>query len=111
MSNHFRLDLDLVELLAGVDSDDAADHLGNDNHVTQVSLDEVGLLVGLGLLLGLAQLLDQAHRLALQASVEPTAGAGVDDIAELFGGEVQESGWKEVLISCSSERSLFVERF
>jgi hypothetical protein len=55
-----------------------------------VGLDEVGLLVGLGLLLGLAELLDQAHGLALQTTVEPAAGAGVHDIAELFGGEVEE---------------------
>jgi hypothetical protein len=55
-----------------------------------VGLDEVGLLVGLGLLLGLAELLDQAHGLALQTTVEPAASAGVHDIAELFGGEVEE---------------------
>lgn len=90
MADHFGLDFNLVELLAGVDADDAADHLGHDDHVAQVRLDEVGLLVGLGLLLGLAQLLDQTHGLALETAVEPAAGASVDDIAELLGGEVQE---------------------
>lgn len=54
-------------------------------------LDEVGLLVRFGVLLGFAQLFDQAHGLALQAAVEAAAGAGVDDVAELFGGEVEES--------------------
>jgi hypothetical protein len=49
-------------------------------------LDKVGLLVGLRRLLGLAQLLDQAHGFALQAAVEPAAGARVHDVAELFGG-------------------------
>jgi hypothetical protein len=49
-------------------------------------LDEVGLLVGLGLLLRLAELLDQTHGLALETAVEATAGTGVYDIAELFGG-------------------------
>jgi hypothetical protein len=53
-----------------------------------VGLDKIGLLVRLGLLLRLAELLDQAHGLALQAAVEPAAGAGVDDIAQLVGGEV-----------------------
>ena len=91
MANHLRLDLHLVELLARVDANDASNHLGDDNHVTKVSLDKVGLLVGLGLLLGLAQLLDQAHGLALQTAVEATAGAGVNDIAEFLGGEVEES--------------------
>jgi hypothetical protein len=90
VANHLGLDLNLVELLSGVDTNDRADHLGDDNHVTEVSLDEVGLLVGLGLLLGLAELLDEAHGLALQTAVEPAAGTGVNDITELFGREVEE---------------------
>lgn len=90
MSNHLRLNFNLVELLAGVDTDNASNHLGNNDHVTEVGLDEVGLLVGLGLLLGLAELLDQAHGLALQATVEPAASTGVHDIAELLRREVEE---------------------
>lgn len=90
VANHLRLDLDLVEFLARVDANDAADHLGNDNHVTEVGLDEVGLLVGLSLLLGLAELLDEAHGLALQTAVDSSASTGVNDIAELVGGEVKE---------------------
>lgn len=90
MADHLGLDLDLVELLTRVDTNDGADHLGDDDHVTEVGLDEVGLLVGLGLLLCLAELLDQAHGLALETAVESSAGAGVDDIAELLGGEVEE---------------------
>lgn len=93
MANHFRLDLDLVELLAGVDANDASNHLGDDNHVSEVGLDEVGLLVGLGLLLGLSELLDEAHGAALQAAVDPSAGTGVDDISELVRGEVEEAVW------------------
>lgn len=92
MANHFRLDLNLVELLAGVDADNAANHLRDDNHVTEVRLDEIGLLVGLGLGLGLAQLLDQTHGLALETAVEPTTGTGMDEVAEVFGGKVEEPG-------------------
>ena len=90
VTNHLRLDFNLVELLTGVDTNDGADHLGDDDHVTEVSLDEVGLLVGLGLLLGLAKLLDETHGLALQTTVEASAGTSVNDITELFGGEVEE---------------------
>jgi hypothetical protein len=79
VSHHLRLDFDLIELLSAVDSNDGADHLGNDDHVAQVGFDQVGLLVGLGFLLGLAQFLDQAHGAALEASVEAAAGAGVED--------------------------------
>jgi len=91
VTNHLGLDLNLVELLAGVNANDGADHLGDDNHVTEVGLDELGLLVGLGLLLGLAELLDQAHGAALETTVDAPAGTGVDDIAELLGVEVKES--------------------
>jgi hypothetical protein len=91
VADHFRLDFDLVELLAGVDADDAANHLGDDNHVTEMGLDGIGLLVGLGLLLGLAELLDETHGAALQTAVDPATGAGVDDIAELVGAEVEEA--------------------
>jgi hypothetical protein len=89
--HHLRLDLDLVELLAAVDANYGADHLGDDDHVAQVRLDKVGLLVGLCRLFRFAELLDQTHRLALEAPVEAAPGAGVDDVAELFGGEVEES--------------------
>jgi hypothetical protein len=90
VANHLWLDLDLVELLSGVDTDDGTDHLWDDDHVTEVGLDEVWLLVWSGLLLRLAELLDETHWLALKTTVEATAGAGVDDITELVGGEVEE---------------------
>jgi hypothetical protein len=90
VADHLGLDLDLVELLAGVDTDDGTDHLGHDNHVTEVGFDEVGLLVGLGLLLGLAELLDKTHGLALETAVEPSAGTGVDEVAELLRAKVEE---------------------
>jgi len=90
VTDHLGLDLDRVELLSGVDTDDGTNHLGDDNHVTEVSLDLVGLLVRLRLLLGLAELLDQTHGLALEATVEPSAGTGMDKVAELLGGEVEE---------------------
>lgn len=90
MANHFGLNFDLVELLARVDTDDAADHFGDNDHVTEVGLDEVGLFVGASLLLRLTQLLDETHGLALQTAVEPAAGTGVHDITELFRGEVKE---------------------
>jgi hypothetical protein len=56
-----------------------------------VCSDGIWLLVWLGFLLGLSELLDQTHRLALETTVESTAGTGVNDIAELFGGEIKES--------------------
>ena len=91
MTDHLGLDLNLVELLSGVDTDNAANHLWDNNHVSEVSLDKIWLLVGSSLLLCLSQLLDQTHWLALETTVEPTAGTSMDDVAELVRGEVEES--------------------
>ena len=109
MANHLGLDLDLVELLARVDTDDRADHLGDDNHVTEVGLDKVGLLVGLGLLLSLAELLDQTHGLALKTAVEPSAGTGVDEVAELLRAEVEELVEVDSTVGELAERALGLE--
>ena len=89
--HHLGLDLHLVELLAAVDPNHAADHLGHDNHVAQVRFHQVRFLVRLGFLLGFAEFFDEAHGLALEAAIEAAAGAGVDDVTELVGGEVEES--------------------
>lgn len=109
MANHLGLDFDLVELLAGVDADDGADHLRDDNHVTEVGLDEIGLLVGAGLLLGLAELLDQTHGLALQAAVEPSASACVNEVAELLRAEVEQLVEVDATVRELAERALGLE--
>jgi hypothetical protein len=103
VTDHLGLDLDLVELLAGVDTNDAANHLGDNDHVTEVGLDEVGLLVGLGLLLGLAELLDETHGLALETAVEPSTGTGVDEVTELLRAEVEEPVLGSVPLSSSHD--------
>jgi hypothetical protein len=84
VADHLRLDFDLVELLARVNANNATNHLRHHNHVSQVSLDKIWLLVRLCLLLGFPQLLDETHGLALQAAVESTTGTRVNDITELF---------------------------
>lgn len=109
VANHLGLDFDLVELLARVNTDDGADHLGDNDHVTEVSLDEVRLLVRLGLLLGLAELLDEAHRLALKTTVESSAGTSVDDITELLGRKVEELVKVDTTVRELLESSLSLE--
>ena len=88
---HLGLNLHLIELLPRINPNHGSNHLGHDNHVAEVGFDKVGFLVGLGFLFGFAELLDEAHGFALEAAVEAAAGAGVDDVAELVGGEVEES--------------------
>jgi hypothetical protein len=111
VSDHLGLDFDLVELLSGVDTDDGTDHLGDNDHVTEVGLDEIGLLVGLGLLLGLAELLDQTHGLALETTVEASAGTGVDDITELLRREVEELLKVDATVGELLERSLGLDGY
>ena len=45
-----------------------------------MGLDDGRLLIRGSLLLGLAELLDETHGLALETALEPTAGAGMDEL-------------------------------
>ena len=72
VTNHLRLDFNLREDLAVVDSNNGSSHLRNDNHVSQVGLDNIRLLIDGAFLLLLAELLDQSHWLTLQSSCELT---------------------------------------
>lgn len=73
----------LAEVLAIVNANDGAGHLGHDDHVSQMSLHDLWFLIWGSLLLGLAQLLDQGHRLALQTARETPAGAAVHQLHQL----------------------------
>ena len=92
MPHHLGFDLNLIELLARINPNHTADHLRHHDHVAQMRLDQVGFLVRFGFLFGFSEFFDQAHWFALQTAVEAASGARVHDIAELFGGEVEESG-------------------
>lgn len=73
----------LAEVLAIVNANDGAGHLGHDDHVPQMSLHNLGLLIWWSLLLGLAEFLDQSHWLALQAAGETPAGTAVHQLNQL----------------------------
>lgn len=77
VSDHLGFDFDLVELLSRVYTDHGSDHLWHNDHVSEMCLDKVWLLVGLSLLLGLSQLLDQTHGSSLETTVEPPSGTSV----------------------------------
>lgn len=109
MADHFGLDFNLRKLLALVDTNDTANHLRYHNHIPQVCLDEVGLLVRFGFLLRFAQLLDQTHGLSLETTVEPTPGASVNDISQLFGGQVKELVEIDATVREFAEGSLLLQ--
>ena len=66
-----------------VNTTDGSNHLGDDDHVSQVSLDGSGLFVGSGLLLGLSELLNQSKGLPLETSLEPSPRSGVDELGRV----------------------------
>lgn len=69
--------------LSVVDADNAANHLGHDNHVTEMGLDDSRLFIWRCLLLCLTELLDEAHRLALETALEPSASTSMNEFNEL----------------------------
>lgn len=82
------LDLNLDEVLAIVHTNNTADHLGDDDHVSQVCLDGLGFLVVDNSLLGLAQTLHQ-----VQGDVttgESPSGARMEELHELGMAQVEE---------------------
>lgn len=86
VTDHLSLDFNLIEGLAVVHTDHAADHLGDDDGVTQVGLDHSWLLKWRRLLLGLAQTLLQSKGLALQTTTvtsTSTTGQQLDQLIAL----------------------------
>merc|ERR1712022_36178 len=74
--------------LAIVHTHDRANHLWQDDHVAEVSLDALGLLAGSGVavLLGGTQTLEEGVVLTLEAVLETTTGTGVHEVHELGHG-------------------------
>ena len=68
VANHLKLNFHLDDDLAVFHSDNAADHLGNNDRVPQISPDALRLLHVLSFLLGLSEVLDQRHLPAFQSA-------------------------------------------
>lgn len=73
----------LVECLAVVNANDGADHFWDDDHVSQMRLNDGWLFIWWSLLLGLTQLLDQSHWLAFQTARKTPAGTAVHEFNQL----------------------------
>ena len=90
MTNHFRLNFNLVESLAIVNANNAAGHLWNDNHVSQMCFDDVRFLVDWAFLFLLTKLFDQSHGLTLEATANFPSDTAREQFHELFIVHVQE---------------------
>jgi hypothetical protein len=83
VTSHLRLDFNLVENLTVIDTNDGTDHLRNDDHVTEMGLDDLRLLTGGGVLLGSTELFDETHRLTLKTTLESSTSTTVNELHEL----------------------------
>lgn len=90
VADHLGSDLDLVEGLSVVNSDNRSNHLREDHHVSKVSLDDGRLLIGLSSGLGLVELLHQARRLSLESMHQSSSSTGVSELNKVLGRHLHE---------------------
>lgn len=95
------LDFNLVEGLALMNTNVSTDHFGDDDHVTEVSLDNSGLLLNGGGSLALAKLLHQGQRLALKTTLEAAASASVEELNELNSKSILTSHFMTLMLTFS----------
>ena len=111
MTNHLRFDFNLVKCLAVVDTNDGSNHLGDNDHVSQVCLHNFGLLIWWSLLLSAAQFLHQGHWLTLQTTGKSPTSAGVHELHELLIGHIKELVKIDTSEGKLPEGTLFLESF
>jgi hypothetical protein len=102
VANHLGLHLDEVVAETVVDADLRAEHLGEDDGVAEVGLNDAGLLLANGLGLGLGEAL--AEVLVDGAALEAAAGTGVNELDKVLLGDGEE------LLSLNAAVEILAER-
>ena len=90
VADHLGLDLDGVESLAVVDTNDGADHGGGDDFVAAVGVDCVRLLALGSVLLGLEDLAHEDGVLDLLATGAAAALTGREELVDVLLAHVEE---------------------
>lgn len=90
VANHLRLYFNLVESFTIVHTNNGANHLGNDDHVTEMGLDGLGLLHWSGFLLGLLQFGQKSHWLSLHATGQLSTRTSREQFHQILGALVEE---------------------
>ena len=109
MTHHLRLDLDLTESLPVVDTNDRADHLGNNNHMAEVSLDDGGLLAYSQILAGLTALSQNVLVLSLvRTTSDLSAETSREEFHELLLRDVEQLLELDALVREGPERTPFL---
>merc|ERR1711928_180690 len=90
MTNHFRLDLHLVEGFTIMDSYDGSDHVRKHDHVPQMRFDHSWFLVWRSFFLRFSQLYHQSHGFHFQPTCKSAPCPGMHNFHKLLTGEVQQ---------------------
>jgi hypothetical protein len=83
MTGHLGLDFNLVEDLTVVDTNNGTNHLRDNDHVTEMGLNDLRLLASRSVLLGSTELLDKTHGLTLKTTLESSTSTTVNELHEL----------------------------
>ena len=78
------LDFDLCISFSVVNSNNRSGHFGNNDHISQLGLYNVGFLIWWCFLLLLSQLFDQSHRLSLQSTAKIAANSAWEKFHKLL---------------------------
>ena len=81
-ADHLGFDFDLGEAFSVVDVDDGLDHGGEDDAVSQVGFNGLGLVQGRAVFLGVDQLLDELAVLGQQLPAESSSLSGLEQFAK-----------------------------
>jgi len=90
VSNHVRLNLNLVEGLTVVNAHNVANHLGDDEHAAKVSTNGVGLLTFRGRFLDLPKLINKGSALDVKTARKATTGTSVEEAGKFLILEIEE---------------------
>ena len=104
VSAHVSSDFDGRPVLSTVNFDNGSDHIGSDDHVSQVSLNTLGLLTVGGLFDGFLELLDESGVRSTSVSLEGSSVLGAEKVDNLLLGHLEE------LIELDTSVHLLLER-
>lgn len=90
MTNHLRLNLNLVKGLSIVNTNIGSNHLRDNDHVTQMSLHHRGLLLKGSLTNGLTETLDQGSGSTTKSTAEATTSTSVQQLNKLLSGQLDQ---------------------
>ena len=99
----------MIESLAIVNANNRSSHFRDNDHVSQMGLNNIGFLVDGTFLLLLAELLDQSHGFAFQTTANLPSDTALEKLHKLFIVHVQELIQVNTAVGELTESPLFLE--